>query len=94
MLNRICRCVSGQLPAPVTTTPKRRSTPIEDEHGRSTMSVDLHGHLAGILSLATRAKKPLRSRSRHGRQAPPSESNVPPLMPARPLAEGYRDARI
>ena len=34
-------------------------TPVEDEEGRKTLSIDLHGHLAGILSLATKAKKPL-----------------------------------
>jgi hypothetical protein len=34
-------------------------TPVEDEKGRKTLSIDLHGHLAGILSLATKAKKPL-----------------------------------
>jgi site-specific DNA recombinase len=33
-------------------------TPLPDEEGR-TMSIDLHGHLAGILSLATKAKRPL-----------------------------------
>ena len=34
-------------------------TPVEDEKGRKTLSIDLHGHLAGILSLAIKAKKPL-----------------------------------
>ncbi len=34
-------------------------TPIEDEDGRKSQSIDLHGHLAGILSLATNAKRPL-----------------------------------
>ena len=34
-------------------------TPVEDEKGRKTLSIDLHGHLAGILSLATKAKRPL-----------------------------------
>jgi DNA invertase Pin-like site-specific DNA recombinase len=33
-------------------------TPVEHE-GRRKLSVDLHGHLAGILSMATKAKKPL-----------------------------------
>jgi site-specific DNA recombinase len=34
-------------------------TPVEDEQGRKSLSIDLHGHLAGILSLATKAGKPL-----------------------------------
>ena len=34
-------------------------TPVEDETGRKTLSIDLHGHLANILSLANKAKKPL-----------------------------------
>ena len=29
------------------------------DHSRKTLSIDLHGRLAGILSLATKAKKPL-----------------------------------
>ena len=29
------------------------------EDGRTSLSIDLHGHLAGILSLATKAKRPL-----------------------------------
>ncbi len=33
-------------------------TPVEEE-GRTSLSIDLHGHLAGILSLATKAKRPL-----------------------------------
>ena len=33
--------------------------PVTDEEGRKTLSIDLHGHLAGILSLATKAKRPL-----------------------------------
>jgi DoxX-like family len=32
--------------------------PVEDE-GRKSLSIDLHGHLAGILSLATKASRPL-----------------------------------
>jgi len=31
----------------------------EDEEGRNSLSIDLHGHLAGILSLATKARRPL-----------------------------------
>ena len=34
-------------------------TPVADEAGRTSLSIDLHGHLAGILSLATKAKRPL-----------------------------------
>jgi site-specific DNA recombinase len=34
-------------------------TPVEDKDGRKSLSIDLHGHLAGILSLATKAGKPL-----------------------------------
>jgi site-specific DNA recombinase len=34
-------------------------TPVADEEGRTNLSIDLHGHLAGILSLATKAKRPL-----------------------------------
>ena len=34
-------------------------TPVADEEGRTSLSIDLHGHLAGILSLATKAKRPL-----------------------------------
>jgi site-specific DNA recombinase len=34
-------------------------TPVEDERGRKSLSVDLHGHLAGILSLANKSRKPL-----------------------------------
>jgi hypothetical protein len=34
-------------------------TPVEEEHGHKTLSIDLHGHLAGILSLASKARKPL-----------------------------------
>ena len=34
-------------------------TPVSDEEGRTSLSIDLHGHLAGILSLATQAKRPL-----------------------------------
>ena len=30
-----------------------------EEGGRTSLSIDLHGHLAGILSLATKAKRPL-----------------------------------
>ncbi len=33
-------------------------TPVVEE-GRNNLSIDLHGHLAGILSLATKAKRPL-----------------------------------
>ena len=33
--------------------------PGTDEEGRKSLSIDLHGHLAGILSLATKAKRPL-----------------------------------
>ncbi len=33
-------------------------TPVEEE-GRRTLSIYLHGHLASILSLATKAKRPL-----------------------------------
>jgi hypothetical protein len=33
-------------------------TPVKEE-GRPTLSIDLHGHLAAILSLATKAKRPL-----------------------------------
>lgn len=33
-------------------------TPVE-EKGRNSLSIDLHGHLAGILSLTTKAKRPL-----------------------------------
>ncbi|MGC2225292.1 MAG: hypothetical protein WA624_24470 [Methylocella sp.] len=33
--------------------------PVEDE-GRKSLLIDRHGHLAGILSLATKAKRPLR----------------------------------
>lgn len=34
-------------------------TPVADEEGRKSLTIDLHGHLAGILSLATKAKRPL-----------------------------------
>jgi site-specific DNA recombinase len=34
-------------------------TPATDEEGRKSLTIDLHGHLAGILSLATKAKRPL-----------------------------------
>jgi hypothetical protein len=34
-------------------------TPIEDETGRKSLSVDLHGHLAGILAMASNSRKPL-----------------------------------
>jgi site-specific DNA recombinase len=34
-------------------------TPVSVEEGRTSLSIDLHGHLAGILSLATKAKRPL-----------------------------------
>jgi hypothetical protein len=30
-----------------------------DDEGRTGLSIDLHGHRAGILSLATKAKRPL-----------------------------------
>ena len=33
--------------------------PVADEEGRKSLTIDLHGHLAGILSLATKAKRPL-----------------------------------
>ena len=36
-------------------------TPVDHE-GRKTLSVDLHGHLAGILAMARNAKKPLAAR--------------------------------
>jgi hypothetical protein len=34
-------------------------TPVEGEEGRKSLSIDLHGHLAGIGSLTTKARKPL-----------------------------------
>ena len=34
-------------------------TPVADEDGRKSLTIDLQGHLAGILSLATKAKRPL-----------------------------------
>ncbi len=34
--------------------------PGTDDEGNTSLSIDLHGHLAGILSLATKAKRPLR----------------------------------
>ena len=33
--------------------------PGTDDEGHTSLSIDLHGHLAGILSLATKAKRPL-----------------------------------
>jgi site-specific DNA recombinase len=33
--------------------------PGTDDEGNTSLSIDLHGHLAGILSLATKAKRPL-----------------------------------
>ncbi len=33
--------------------------PVTDDEGHKSLSIDLHGHLAGILSLATKAKRPL-----------------------------------
>ena len=33
-------------------------TPVEED-GRKSLSIDLHSHLAGILSRATKAKRPL-----------------------------------
>ncbi len=33
-------------------------TPVAEE-GRNNLSIDLYGHLAGILSMATKAKRPL-----------------------------------
>jgi hypothetical protein len=33
--------------------------PGTDDEGRTSLSIDLHGHLAGILPLATKAKRPL-----------------------------------
>ena len=36
-------------------------TPVEEEEGaRKSLSIDLYGHLAGILSLANKAQKPLK----------------------------------
>jgi hypothetical protein len=34
-------------------------TPIEDEKGHKSLSVDLHGHLAGILAMGIKSRKPL-----------------------------------
>jgi hypothetical protein len=34
-------------------------TPAADAEGSKRLTIDLHGHLAGILSLATKAKRPL-----------------------------------
>ena len=34
-------------------------TPVEDARGRESLSVDLHGQLAGILSLANKLRKPM-----------------------------------
>ena len=33
-------------------------TPVDKPNGRKALSIDLHGHIAGILALATNAKKP------------------------------------
>jgi hypothetical protein len=33
--------------------------PGTDDEGNTSLSIDLHGHLASILSLATKAKRPL-----------------------------------
>ncbi len=33
--------------------------PGTDDEGHTSLSIDLHGHLASILSLATKAKRPL-----------------------------------
>jgi hypothetical protein len=34
-------------------------TPVEGEESRKRLSIDLHGDLAGIVHLATKARKPL-----------------------------------
>jgi site-specific DNA recombinase len=70
-------------------------TPVEDEHGHKTLPIDLHGHLAAILSLATKAKKkplgesgfPVESiklvagTRNQCRRPAPSTANKPPSWP-------------
>ena len=55
--------VTGVRPRARAVAPGRESTagsgPADEGHGAGSLAVDLHGHLAGILSLCAQTKKPL-----------------------------------